>query len=259
MKARNFAQEPFDLPITLSIAAPAYNEADSIEAVLTNWIKFLLKQKKIIKKFEIIICNDGSTDDTPDILNRLSSMYNQIRIVHSIQNRGAAAALAIAISETKYQWVLLLDSDGQFPIENFSKLWGALEKSKSLSAIGLRKKKDTIFARFGTYSSGILCNIFHNSKIKDFNSALKLSWGPLLRSFHFEARGMNYSTEITSLLLRAKVNIVQVDSIHIQRAGGKSKIKFLRDAMHRFLFVLYLGLKIFLTSIKVLSESRYEK
>ena len=259
MKSHDFPQKFIEKPISLSIAAPAYNEEDSIEEVIDSWIKFLLRQKSFIKKFEIVICNDGSSDATYSILNKLAHKYKQIRPIHLIQNQGAASALSIAISNTKNDWILLLDSDGQFPIENFSLLWDALEKSKAYSAIGIRRKKDSLFTRFGSYSSGFLCNIFHNSKIKDFNCALKLSWGPLLRSFNLEAKGMNYSTEITSSILRAKVNLVQVLCIHTQRIGGKSKMKLFRDALHRFLFVLFLGIKIFLVSIKVLRGLDYEK
>jgi glycosyltransferase involved in cell wall biosynthesis len=259
MKPNSSFRLQLNKPITLSIASSAFNEEDFIEEIVKSWVKFLLAQRILIKKFEIIICNDGSTDGTANVLKRLGRKYRQVRPIHLTHNQGAAAALSIAISKTKYDWVLLLDSDGQFPIENFSLLWKVLVKSKAYSVIGIRQKNDSFFARFGTYSSGILCNMFHNSRIKDFNSALKLSWGPLLRSFNFEAKGMNYSTEITSSLLRAKVKLAQANSIHIRRVGGKSKIKLFRDVAHRLLFVLFLGLKIFLTSIKVLKALQYEK
>lgn len=259
MKSQNFSQKFLEKPISLSIAAPAYNEEDSIEEVINSWIIFLLKQRNFIKQFEIVICDDGSADATFNILDRLGRKYKQIRPIHLIQNQGAASALSIAISNTKYDWILLLDSDGQFPIENFSILWEVLETSKAYSVIGIRQKKDSLFTRFGSYSSGFLCNILHNSKIKDFNCALKLSWGPLLRSFYLEAKGMNYSTEITSSILRSKVNVAQVNCIHKHRVGGKSKMKLFRDALHRFLFVFFLGIKILLVRIKVLREPHYEK
>jgi glycosyltransferase involved in cell wall biosynthesis len=58
-------------PIRLSVAAPAFNEAEGIEAVLAEWHEFL-SACDAVAEFEIVICNDGSKDSTGDILDRLS-------------------------------------------------------------------------------------------------------------------------------------------------------------------------------------------
>lgn len=83
--------------------------------------------------------------------------------------------------------MLLLDSDGQFPIENLPRLIAAVEAAQAEGAIGVRSKKDSLFSQFGTWSSGLLCNSFHMSSYRDFNSAFKLVYGPRLRSLNLEA------------------------------------------------------------------------
>ena len=123
------------------------------------------------------------------------------------------------------------------------------------AAIGIRQKQDRLFARFGTSSSAFICNLFHGSSIRDFNSAFKLVWGPLLRSLNFEAKGMNYSTEVTSRLLECAIPIVEVDIEHRQRATGVSNMKILRGAFHRLLFVAHLGLRQLLFKADVLQEA----
>ena len=73
------------LPIRLSLAAPAYNEAEGIEDVIADWHRFLAAQNDVAE-FEIVICNDGSKDATGDILDRLTLSYPQVRPLHFASN-----------------------------------------------------------------------------------------------------------------------------------------------------------------------------
>jgi glycosyltransferase involved in cell wall biosynthesis len=249
------------LPIRLSVAAPAYNEAAGLEAVIADWHNFLSAQSGLAE-FEIVICNDGSKDATGDILDRLTLSYPQLRPLHFASNRGAAAALNAAIAATRGDWVLLMDSDGQFAIENLPDMLAALgrpggptsggPKSDCLAAIGIRKKKDAAFAQFGSWASGLVCNLVHGSRLKDFNSAFKLVWGPALRRLGLEAKGMNYSTEVTSRLLECGIIPVEVEIAHRPRATGTSSMRLVRGAAHRFLFVLYIALRQLLLRLNIL-------
>jgi glycosyltransferase involved in cell wall biosynthesis len=244
------------LPISLSVAAPAYNEAEGIEAVIAEWHAFLLRQSAVAE-FEIVICNDGSKDATGDILDRLTLSYPELRPLHFAANQGAAAALNAAIAATKGDWVLLMDSDGQFAIENLPDMLAAIRRSGGaasdcLAAIGIRKKKDAAFAQFGSWASGWACNLLHGSRLQDFNSAFKLVWGPTLRGLGLEAKGMNYSTEVTSRLLERGIVPVEVDIAHRPRATGVSSMKLVRGAAHRFLFVLYIAVRQLLLRLGIL-------
>ena len=241
-------------PIRLSVAAPAYNEAAGIEAVIANWHDFLAGQ--VLASFEIVVCDDGSTDGTGDILDRLTLPYPQLRVLHFAKNRGAAAALNAAIAATQGDWVLLTDSDGQFAIENLPAMLEALRRSGGKAAIGLRHKKDAAFARFGSWASGLVCNLVHGSRMQDFNSAFKLVWGPTLRGLGLEAKGMNYSTEVTSRLLERGIVPVEVEIEHRPRATGTSHMRLLRGALHRFLFVCYIALRQLLLKLGILSRPK---
>jgi dolichol-phosphate mannosyltransferase len=253
------------LPIRLSVAAPAYNEAEGIEGVIADWHGFLAAQTSVAE-FEIVICNDGSKDATGDILDRLTLSYPQLRPLHFTSNQGAAAALNAAIAATKGDWVLLMDSDGQFAIENLPDMLAALGRpggptsagptSDCLAAIGIRKKKDAAFAQFGSWASGLMCNLVHGSRLRDFNSAFKLVWGPALRGLGLEAKGMNYSTEVTSRLLECGIVPVEVEIAHRPRTTGTSSMKLVRGAAHRFLFVLYVALRQLLLRLNILVRPR---
>lgn len=241
-------------PIQLSIAVPAYNESECVYATVMRWYDFLT-QNKNIAEFEIVICNDGSHDETALILDHLHAHYPQIRPFHFMKNQGASLALRKAIKETRFPWVLLLDADDQCPIENIDTLLATLRSTTAAAVIGIREKKGSLFARLGSKVSGALCNWVHGARLKDFNSACKLVYGPLLRSLVLEARGMNYSVEITSKLLERDMALKQVPIIHQSRIKGMSKMKWMQDSVHRFLFVLYIALRQLLFKLNVIKQS----
>jgi dolichol-phosphate mannosyltransferase len=238
----------------ISVAAPAYNESEGIIAVLQRWVDFLGAEKSL-DQFEIVICNDGSKDNTGVLLEEFAGTHPQVRPVHHVKNVGAAAALATAIENTRFPWVLLTDSDGQYGIDTTPALMQAVEKAKARAAIGVRvKKHDSMFARFGSWASGALCNFFHATSYRDFNCALKLVDGDILRSINMEARGLNYSAEITSKLVERGVEMVEVEVVHQPRIAGRSSAQNMRAAWHRLLFVAYMGLRQYLIAQKVIQN-----
>lgn len=241
----------------LSIAAPAYNEAEGLAEVILAWIEYLRHYPGLLS-FEIVVCNDGSRDGTGELLDTLAAQHPEIRPIHLPHNEGAGAALAQAIMHTQKDWVLLMDTDGQFPIENLERLAQAQQSARTQAVIGVRCKKDTALARIGSALSGRVCNRLHGTKLRDFNSACKLVQGDLLRSLRLEARGMNYSTEITARLIECRVPVAEVDIEHRAREHGKSHLRFMKDSMHRVLFTAYLALRLLLINRNILRVS-YEK
>lgn len=241
----------------LSIAAPAFNEAEGIVSVVQGWIDYL-SDLETMSDYEIVICNDGSKDQTGALLDALSASNPRVRPVHHAKNQGAAAALSHAIKSTRNPWVLLIDSDGQYGIETVPKLIAKLDEEPSRKAVmGVRvQKHDSSFARFGSWISGRLCNTFHGTHYRDFNCALKLVDGDVLRSLNLEAKGLNYSGEISSKLIERGIVLAEVDVEHRPRASGRSSAQNLRTAWHRLLFVMYIGVRQFLIRQQVLQISQ---
>jgi dolichol-phosphate mannosyltransferase len=243
---------------SLSIAAPAYNESDGIVPIVEHWLQYL-RGRTDLARFEIVICNDGSKDDTAEKLKAVRASSDEFVVINHAVNQGAGAAVATAISGTTADWVLLVDSDGQFAVENFDVLRDAAKKAGTPAAIGVRTTKvDSLFARFGSWSSGMLCNVFHRTHYRDFNSACKLVKGDLLRSLRLECKGLNYSTDVTSKLIERGVRIAEAEIAHLPREAGTSSLRKFRGARDRFLFVMYLGFRQFLIRMGILRAFKYE-
>lgn len=245
---------------SLSIACPAYNEGAKIEAILEEWISYFRKLE-FKKGFEIVVCDDGSKDNTAEIVQDLSKRHPEIRLVRHSANQGAAAALWNAIAHTTKQWVLLQDSDGQFPISNFELLAVCLEAHpNALATSGVRKRKnDSLLNRSGSWMSGKICNWVHGTNFKDFNCALKLVNGEVLRNLLLESKGMNYSLELTSKLIEQGISQIEVEvEVDDSPPPKRSLNSNLRRVRDRFLFVSYLALRQSLIRAKVLSPQEIE-
>lgn len=223
------------------MAAPAYNEADNIAAAVAEWRRYL-EDHPAVGAWEIVVCNDGSTDRTGAILAALAADCPRLVVVDLVRNHGAGMAIAEAIRGTRLDWVLLTDSDRQFPIENLDRFIEAMLTTEEVAFTGVRTRKADGFAyRWGSRASGALCNLLHRTRYRDFNSIFKVVRGPLLRSVHLESEGMNCSTEITARLVERGLRWVEIPVEHRARAQGRRGWRYWRGARDRALFVGYLG------------------
>src|SRR3989344_9081642 len=92
----------------VSIVIPAYNEQDSIVKTIQEVKEILSKSKN---KYEIIIVNDGSKDNTSDILRSIKNII----VINHPYNKGYGASIKTGIKNSKYDWILITDSDGTYP------------------------------------------------------------------------------------------------------------------------------------------------
>ena len=109
----------------LSIIIPAYNADQYIRSCLDS---ILQNSKESLAKTEIIVINDGSTDNTLKILESYNQ-YKNIKI-HTTKNQGVSAARNLGISLAKGEWVTFIDADDTVN-SNFSKVVSLVENSRS--------------------------------------------------------------------------------------------------------------------------------
>jgi hypothetical protein len=141
-------------------------------------------------------------------------------------------------------WVVLLDSDGQFPISNLDRFLGPLRAGEHVAFSGARiRKADSLPYRWGSAASGTVSNFLLRTRYRDFNSIFKVVHGPLIRALRLESGGMNCSTEIMAGIAELGHAWVEIAIEHRPRGGGRPGRRFWRGAYDRALFVGYLGLR----------------
>ena len=226
----------------LSVAAPCYNEAEGIAAVVAEWDAVLTTAPQTT---EIVLCNDGSTDGTAAVLAELGPRYPRLRVVSNPTTGGDGRALASAIAATRGTYVATIDSDGQFDVADALALAGELEREKYDGVTGWRRgKKDSAFRVLADRGMNLLVRAMFGVHLRDTNCALKVVRGELLRGLPIEARGYPTPTEICIRLVARGYRLGERGVTHRERAAGFSKLHPWRTAWSFFRFLLYLRRKL---------------
>lgn len=230
----------------LSVFFPAYNEEKSVVKVVRKAKKILLN---ITNKWEIIIVNDGSKDNTLEVSRKLAKTDRRIRVVNHPVNRGYGAAFKSGFYNAKYDWIAFTDADGQF---DFSEIVNFIDKQKETNAdavIGYYKKRRVskskiftskiwellIFALFGLRVTDIDCG-FKLVRKKVIDTIPKLE----------SERGAFISSEFLVKTKRSGFKIVEIPITHYPRKEGEGTGRHLNVIIKSFidLFKLWGRLKL---------------
>ena len=234
----------------LSLCAPAYNESEGIASVITTWEEVLAR---LGVAAEIVITNDGSTDNTLQILRQLQQQFANLVVVDQQPNAGYGRAMANAIAHSRGQQVLTLDSDGQFDPGEYPRLLAKLNEGYDVITGYRIRKQDKPARVIADRTLNLIVRVMFGLALHDTNCALKLLQGDVARSIPIEARGFPTPTE---MLVKARALGYRIDEIgitHYPRLAGESKLKVVRTGWRFLLFLVYLKLKVTLYRWRVIN------
>lgn len=147
----------------ISIVVPLYNESENLPAFNKSLVNIL---KETEENYEIIYCDDGSTDDTAKQVRHLCTNNSRMRLVKLSRNFGKENALSAGIAEAGGEAIIMIDGDGQHPvglIPEFIKAW----KNGSQVVIGVRtdNQGEGWFKRLGSRVFHKLFNLVSEEKL----------------------------------------------------------------------------------------------
>lgn len=157
---------------SLSVIIPCYNEEDNIKrAVLTEVETYLSKQKYL---WEVIICNDKSTDNSLSLAKQFSQSHPKFKVL-DLSKGGKAGAIWGGIQSAKYEIVLFTDMDQSTPITELSKLLPYFEQNYDvvIGSRGRHREGNSILRKLGANIFRHLRNIFLKTNIYDTQCGFK--------------------------------------------------------------------------------------
>lgn len=238
--------------VTLSVVAPVYNEQDVIEEVIRHWFDVLEKAKV---SHEIVLGDGGSTDRTLEILNGLLKEHPNLKVVDAPRPSGYGNALFTAIYASRGEFVVMLDSDGQFDLADCSEMLDKLCEEDLDVVTGFRiRKQDTFMRVFADRVLNLIVRIMFGLNQRDTNCALKVFKGEIIRNMRIEARAWPTPTEIMIRLKSLSCKVGEVGIEHHERPGGQTKLRVVRTGLEMLCFLFYMRFKIRLYRKKVINR-----
>lgn len=204
---------------SISVVIPAYNEEKTIKDVVKD-ATLILKKLKV--DYEIILVNDGSTDDTGKIIDKLARS-TRIRAVHHKKNKGFTGAMRTCFASARKGWVFLAPADGQFDFSQVSRFTKAIDKFDV--ALGYRiKNEESLSRKLMSKLFHILCRILFGIKFKEI-STVSLWRRSVLQSISIISDDQS-AMMLPELIFKAMKKNYQFTEVPISwrtRRGGKAK------------------------------------
>lgn len=206
---------------TISIIFPVYNERESIERVLSECHRVFVSRKI---KHRFVICEDGSTDGTSQLLRNLQKKY-QLKLSQKPFRRGYGGAVIDGIKAAPTDLILCLDSDGQCDPRDISKFIKKFGKSEVL--IGWRvNRQDESQRLLFSKAFGVAHQLLFPHQIHDpscpFVIFSKRQFLPLLPELMNLREGFWWGFVATCVKYR--ISLTEIPVNHRQRLSGKTQV-----------------------------------
>jgi dolichyl-phosphate beta-glucosyltransferase len=231
---------------TLTIVIPAFNEERRIGNTLEAIHRYF--ERKGMTR-EIIVVDDGSNDNTAEVVNALKARIPDLSCIRYLPNRGKGYAVKIGVETSRGEYILFTDADNSTPVEEFEKFQPLLSRTEVV--IGSRYRADSdvkikqplyriLIGRFGNFLIRIL--LFND--IKDTQCGFKAFQSSAAKELfsRMKVNRFGFDIELLSIahLFRYSVSEVPVNWYN----SPDSRIRPIKDALRTFSDLLYIKLNL---------------
>ncbi len=213
----------------ISIIVPAYNEEDAIRYSLEKF-----KNLGLDKLHEIIYIDDGSTDNTSNIIQEYP-----VKLIRHNVNKGYGAALKTGIRNATADKVVILDSDGQHDPKYLERLVALLADYDMVIGVRDEASHQVKNRKLGKKLIKATGEYLVEQKLPDFNSGFRGFDRKLIKEIlHMMPNGFSFSTTSTLAFLKEGYTIGTFPIQVKERIGRKSNVKMFKDGSKTLLLLL---------------------
>ncbi|MCK5391801.1 MAG: glycosyltransferase family 2 protein [Deltaproteobacteria bacterium] len=203
--------------LSISVVLPAHNEAENIRTTVENCVTFL---KNHDSDYEVVVVNDGSIDDTQQIVQELKSTNSKVILVNHPVNKGYGSALRSGFDKASCEYIFFMDSDGQFNINDLDRLI-PLVSAKDV-VIGYREDRaDSLVRSLNAWLYGLYIYLIFGLKVRDMDCAFKVFPTRAYQDIRpIKSDGALFSAEFLIKLKRNGFKLNEVPVRHFPRRFG---------------------------------------
>jgi dolichol-phosphate mannosyltransferase len=199
---------------------PARDEEQCIEAAISHALERL---PSLAAEFEVVVVDDGSSDRTGPILERLCGADSRIVAIR-LPPSGYAAALRAGLEAARYPVLAYTDCDGQFDLDDLAPMLMAMGKHDLVT--GRRsQRRDPRWRVWASRVYNSLARAFLGTGVRDANCALKVFRKDLFDRVGINGSGFVPIAEFIARTRAAGYSVAEVDVRHRPRLGGRTSIR----------------------------------
>ena len=212
--------------VPLSVAMPVYNEEGAIALALAEVEQFVLP---LVAGAELVVVNDGSQDGTGRLLDDAAARNPRIRVIHQ-KNSGHGGALMAALEASRGEYLFLIDSDRQIPLDNFPAAWALIQSGRDGVFGERRHRHDAALRLYLTRVVRAAVTFLFGVPMFDANVPYKL----VRRSIWESARACIPTDTLAPSLFLAifartrGYDIANIEVVHKERGSGEVSIRRLK-------------------------------
>jgi glycosyltransferase involved in cell wall biosynthesis len=214
----------------LSIVIPAKDEAEGLRSILPQI-------RALYPEAEVIVINDGSSDDTAAVCERAG-----VRVLSNPYSMGNGAAIKRGARAAHGQVLVFMDADGQHDANDIPRLLEKLDEGYDM-VVGARSVRGQagLHRAFANAIYNRIASIMTGFRIEDLTSGFRAVRARKFRRFlYLLPNGFSYPTTSTMAFFRSAYAVAYIP-IEIRRRSGRSKIHLFRDGTRFFLIILRIG------------------
>lgn len=221
-----------------SIVIPAYNEAKRIGKTLERILEFVNENEL---PCEIIVVDDGSSDETPHLVESMMKSHPQLRLIRLPTNRGKGGAVKTGVFNARGEYILFSDADLSTPIEELFNLFYWIEKGYdiAIASRGLPQSRlevhQPFFREFMGRIFNLLVRLFLLPGIYDTQCGFKLFRREVAMEVFKRQRFEGFSFDFEILYIARKLNYKIKEVPVVWRNAPGSKVKVLRNGFSSLL------------------------
>ncbi len=210
----------------VSIIVAAYNEEGNVGMAIE-------KIKTFMPKAEIVIVDDGSTDDT---FGKAKKYENDlIKVIHCAENKGKGRAIRTGVNHSTGCIMAQIDADLQFPVEGLEHVIQPIVDNKAditfgtryLTGSGIEPGSITFLKRAASFTMGWLITLITQKRYTDVFSGLKAWKSECIRDIDLKEDNFTYEAEIAIKAKWLGYKVIEVQTPYCRRIAGESKIRLL--------------------------------
>ena len=205
---------------SISACAPAFNEAGNVACVVRGLDETL---RGAGVDYEIVIVDDGSSDETPQILERLKGEIGRLRTVTHNGNEGYGKSLRDAFAAAAEDYVFYTDGDGQFDLAQMADFLPLLDGGNAVVGYRVGRAEGPL-RRFFSWGYNLLVRVLFGLEVRDIDCSFKFLPRRALQSLELRSDKFFIDTELMVGLRRAGMPVLERGVRHLPRAHGRSTV-----------------------------------